>query len=365
MRITVIGAGVVGVASALELRARGHAVRLVEAGRVPRPEAASTDISKLVRPDYGADRWYRDLMLEARERWLAWNAVFERPLYHETGLLVLASRWEPGGFERDSHDALVDAGVPVDRFHPGETPIAAWRWAGEGYVDRLAGWAESGAVVAALAARAVAAGVALVEDAPTEVDEVTDADVVVVAAGTWTHHLLPELADRLVTVGQPVFHLRPPDPADWAPPRFLPFACDIATTGWYGFCANADGVVKIANHGAGVRIHPDGPREVPAEAEVALRSFLVDHLPSLADAPIVGRRLCPYSDSFDGDFLIDRHPDRPRVVVAAGGSGHAFKFAPVLGEAVADRVEGRGGDRWARFAWRTLGQRRTEAARKA
>lgn len=363
MRVTVLGGGVVGVAGALELRRRGHAVRVLEAGRLPRPEAASTDISKLVRPDYGADRFYRDLMIEAREGWLAWNAVFDRPRYHETGLLVLASSWERGGFERESHEALVEAGVRTERFGAGACPIGAWRWAGEGYVDLRAGWAESGAVVAELARIAVAEGVELHEEARTTPGDVRGADVVVVAAGTWTHHLLPELADRLVSVGQPVFHLRPDRAEDWAPPSFLPFACDIARTGWYGFCLNA-GVVKIANHGPGVPLDPDGPREVPASAELALRAFLRDHLPGLADAPIVARRLCPYSDSFDGDFVIDRHPDREGLVVAAGGSGHAFKFAPVLGRCVADRVEGRADDRWARFGWRPLAERRREAARR-
>ena len=75
---------------------------------------------------------------------------------------------------------------------------------------------------------------------------------------------------------------------------------------------------------------------------------------------MVGSRLCLYADAFDGDFVITPHPGRPGVVVATGGSGHGFKFAPILGKLIADAVEGRTNPR---FAWRALGERRTEDAR--
>jgi glycine/D-amino acid oxidase-like deaminating enzyme len=190
-----------------------------------------------------------------------------------------------------------------------------------------------------------------------------DADRVVVAAGVWSVGLVPELRPLVRVVGQPIFHLLPAEPERWRPPSFLPWACDIARTGWYGFPANADGVVKIANHGPGVPLEPDAPRVVDPAWEERLRAFLRAHLPGLADAPIVARRLCLYTDVFDGDFVIDRSPADDRVLVATGGSGHAFKFAPLLGELVADALEDRADRRLARFRWRAPGTRRPEHAR--
>jgi glycine/D-amino acid oxidase-like deaminating enzyme len=52
----------------------------------------------------------------------------------------------------------------------------------------------------------------------------------------------------------------------------------------------------------------------------------------------VHRRLCVYGDTRDEHFLIARHPTRANVAVATGGSGHAFKFAPVLGDLIADLI---------------------------
>ena len=119
-----------------------------------------------------------------------------------------------------------------------------------------------------------------------------------------------------------------------------------------GFPATRDGIVKIANHGAGTPLHPDAPRHTTAEHEASLRGFLRDSFPALADAPIVGRRLCVYGDTRDGHFWIARHPARANLTVAAGGSGHGFKFAPVLGELIADAALGRANRFAQRFRWR-------------
>ena len=183
------------------------------------------------------------------------------------------------------------------------------------------------------------------------------------AAGAWTPALLPWLADRLWTVGQPVLHFRPDNPEDFEGVRFPVWGADISNSGWYGFPLSRDGVVKIGHHGAGTVMHPDAERRIPDGHEERCREFLCGTFPTLADARLVGSRVCLYCDSFDGNFLIDGDPDHPGLIVAAGGSGHGFKFAPVLGGLIADVVEGVE-NRWApRFAWRSLGTRAAEQAR--
>ena len=100
-------------------------------------------------------------------------------------------------------------------------------------------------------------------------------------------------------------------------------------------------------------MHPQSPaRSVTTEETRQLREFLAATFPLLQEAPIVYTRICLYCDSCDGHFWIARDPDRPGVVVASGDSGHAFKFAPVLGPLIADVVEGRPHPLQARFAWR-------------
>ncbi len=380
--IVIVGAGVFGLTAALELRRRGWDVTILDPGPVPRPAAASTDISKIVRMDYGADRLYTAMAEAALEGWDRWNARAGPPLYHQDGFLVLSHEpMQAGGFEHDSFGLLSGRGHPLERLARGAVSSRFTAWSGQhyqdGYFNPRAGWVESGRVVARLLSEAHALGVRVGEGVIVEKlidrdarvtgvrtsDGDRHADYVLVAAGAWTPTLLPELTDVMWATGQPVVHVKVPRPADWQAPRFTVWAADISRTGWYGFPAQADGTLKIGHHGAGRRVHPDEPRTVlPHEVE-PFHDFLRARLPALSVAPVLATRLCLYCDTFDGDFWIDRHPDRPGLVVAAGDSGHGFKFAPVLGGLIADVVLGVPNPWSTRFAWRAKTGEGREAAR--
>ncbi len=373
----VIGAGIFGVTTALELQARGYRVRVLDPGPIPHPQAASTDISKVVRIEYGPDETYTRLAEEARAGWLAWNGtLFPEPLYHETGgTFVTQQPMQPGGYEYENFRMLSARGHLPERLISDEIRRRFPVWNADAYVDGYfnpkAGFVESGRVVGRLCEVAAERGVDLI--AGERVTEIVKrgsaavevrtargatraADVVVTAIGAWTPGLLPELTGVMKPVGQPVFHLRPANPDRFRPPYFTVFGADSSRTGWYGFPLHPQaGVIKIANHGPGRPIDPLRDERDVSDADVQrLRAFLAGTFPELADAPLVATRCCLYCDTPDEHFWIDRHPEAPGLTVAAGDSGHAFKFAPILGSLIADAAEGlpsRVGDR---FAWRSF-----------
>ena len=173
------------------------------------------------------------------------------------------------------------------------------------------------------------------------------------AVGAWTPYVLPLTKKFFRATGHPVFHLKPPEPTLFSPERFPFFGADITATGYYGFPLSGSGVVKIANHGPGREMSPDSPeRSVTAEDEKNVRAFLSWAVPALADAPIVYTRVCLYCDTHDGDFWIARDPEHPGLIIATGDSGHGFKFAPVLGEIIADAVEEKPNPMLQKFRWR-------------
>jgi len=356
VRVIVVGGGVFGVTGALALADRGHDVTLLEAGEIPHPLAESTDVSKAVRMDYGADEFYASHMERALERWRAWNAELGETLFHESGaMFVTREPMAPGGFEHESFALLGRRGHRLERLDA--TDIArrsSLRGFVDGYFNPEGGWAESGRVVERLAARARDRGVAVRPNAraahvePGAVvlasGERALGDAVVLACGGWVPALLPEIAASFRTVGQPVFHLEAG--ADVALPVF---GADLSRTGWYGF-PRQDTFVKVANHGAGRAMAPDSSlRETTVVEEERLREFLRASLPSLASAPLRKTRVCVYCDTLDEHFWIAPHPDAPTLVVATGGSGHAFKFAPLVGDWIARALEG---DVVPRFRWR-------------
>ena len=381
--VLVLGAGIFGLTAAIELRHRGYQVTVADPGPVPHPLAASNDVSRMVRMDYGADGFYTELCAKAIDGWHSWNRRWGKDLYHEDGFLLMSSvAMAAGSFEQDSYSLLTGQGLPLERLKPGQLtnkyPLWSTDYYIDGYFNPKAGWAEAAQTTAELKKDALATGVSIVtgfaavrllQNAGRVIGAVAadgkelHAEWVLVAAGVWTTVLVPELADRMWPVGQPIFYFKPSNLDDYKPPVFPPWGADIPRSGWYGFPANSEGVVKIANHGPGRRVGPDVARVTLREQEDHCREFIAQSLPSLATLPLEDSKLCLYCDTWDGDFWISRDPDRQGLVVSTGGSGHAFKFGPVLGKLAADALEGIENPYSERFAWRPLGEIRNESIR--
>ncbi len=381
--ILVIGGGTFGVNTALELRSRGYSVTLLEPGPLPHPHAASTDISKVIRMDYGRDELYMDMMEDALAIWRTWNQELGGTVFFETGVLYLTlDGMQPGEYEYESYQLLKQRGHPVERLDSAEIRKRFPAWNADlypdGYLNLQGGWSPSGRVVTLLAERAWQAGVNIVEGASfaslleqggrvvgAQTADGTEyrGDWVVFCAGSWTPVLLPWLAEVMWPTAQAVFHFQVDDLALYQPPAFPVWTADIGRTGWYGFPAQADGTLKIANHGAGWREDPRAPRVVPPEAEPRFRAFMAESLPGIAQALKSFERLCFYCDTFDGDFWIGKDPERPGLLVSAGGSGHAFKFTPLIGRITADVLEDKPNPYAMRFAWRARGALDAEEAR--
>ncbi len=382
-KVIIVGAGIFGITGAVELIARGYDVHVMDPGPIPHPDASSTDISKVLRMDYGADGFYLDLMVRAFSGWDTWNAQWGDPLYHETGVLVLTRQeMRPGGFEYESYQQLTGRGVPVERMTIEKLKARFPAWNAEsypdGYFNPRGGWVESGRVVKKLTdiftrlGGKIHEGVRItgwlekkgrITGAISAHGKKYTADVCILAAGAWTPSLHPDLSGVMWPVAQDVLHFVANPIERFRPPAFPVFTADVSRTGWYGFPALADGTIKIANHGAGRRIDPGGERDVLPETELKFRNFFAHTFPDLLNAPKIHSRVCFYTDTFDGDFWIDQDPVREGLIVASGGSGHAFKFAPVLGPLIADVVERKPHPTASRFAWRDPGIRKTEFAR--
>jgi len=209
-KIIVVGAGINGVTSAIELKKRGHKVVLVDPGPLPHPLAASTDISKAVRAAYGPDEDFTVLADRCIELWRKWNTDFGIELYHQSGVLfVCQNPMQPGDFEYESCRLLEKHGHRLERFdsftfHQRFPAFAPDRFQ-DGFFDPDAGYVESGRVVATLLEYAKSRSIELREGKFTALDETDDrvsgivledrhrisGDAVVMAAGAWTPYLLP------------------------------------------------------------------------------------------------------------------------------------------------------------------------------
>ncbi|KAJ3401332.1 alpha subunit of pyruvate dehydrogenase [Chytriomyces hyalinus] len=373
MKICIVGGGVFGLSTALSLQRRGHSVTVFDRLPVPAEDAASTDISKVIRPDYASQRLYQRLALASIKAFKSqWNPDAERrlgrALYVETGCLFATRASEMNAFERESIETLALDGVRVEKVQRERVAqLMGNAFANEfpyGYFNASAGFAYSGLTIEYMALLAQEADVKFVcggnagtfaafvyspSNGKTVVGiktmdgAVHHADRVIVAAGSWTPSLVPQL--RV-----------------W-------FA-DVSETGFYGFpVSDLTGELKIANHGPGFKssFHLDtSPASrvsqpaksvvtstaIPKPAVDMYRKFLAHAFPETNQLDITRTRLCWYCESWDGNFFIDAVPGMSNCFVATGGSGHGFKFAPVLGDVIADIVEGKPSEFRELFQWR-------------
>lgn len=375
----IAGAGIFGITTAIELRKKHYRVGLLNPGQIPHPLAESTDISKIVRMEYGTDEEYMDMAARSIVKWKEWNDFFGKTLYHETGFLVLSQtslEAAPDSFESASYAMLLKKGYQPQRlssedlikFYPVFNPSLYV----DGFYHAQGGYAEARKVVETLLQYALQLGVdvypqqtaqkiLVVENKVTSVitreGKKFAAGNLIVCAGNYTPFLVPDLQPYIKISGHPVFHIQPQKPRLFTYPHCTVFAAAISQSGWYGFPLHPrEHVVKIANHGRGITIlNPENAERKVSENDYnALQFFLKKSIPALADSPVVYTRLCGYTDTLDGHFWIDRHPEIKGLTIGTGGSGHAFKMAPVIGEMIANAAEGSSASVSSRYRWRHL-----------
>ncbi len=380
----IIGGGVFGITAAVELAKRKYKVGLLNPDSIPHHLAASTDITKAVRMEYGSDKEYFKMAEICIERWHEWNDFFGETLYHEVGFLMLCSGnmdSDQHSFEKHSLHNLKDAGYQTDRLSSKRIHDRFPAVNSDIYVDGnfnpRGGYTESGRTIERLADYARSLGVEIyegqtvngfivekgrLEAVTTKEGNTYKCGHTIVAAGAATPFLLPELQPYMKSTGHPVFWLKPNDPALFKPSHLPVFTADISNTGWYGFpFLSKKGVVKIAKHTNGVSIHPDKDDRQITDVEVNdMRAFVKSSFQALVSAPLVYTRRCLYTDTLDGHFWIDHHPEVKGLSVSSGGSGHGMKMAPVLGEMTADMAEGKTHMFSERYKWRHLTSETTQ-----
>lgn len=196
-------------------------------------------------------------------------------------------------------------------------------------------------------------GVKLAEDGSE-----LQADLTVLATGAWTPGLI-DLSRRAVATGQVVAYIDLTD-EEQAALKGRPTLLNLSTG--YFIITPANKTLKVARHSYGYlnpaatspsastfisapATHLTSPpaQSIPPADEAALRAAMLEMvpLPGLRDRPFRETKLCWYTDTTDGDFIIDYHPDYRSLFLATGGSGHGFKFLPVIGDRIAATMFGR------------------------
>jgi sarcosine oxidase len=164
-----------------------------------------------------------------------------------------------------------------------------------------------------------------------------EAGALVLTAGPWTARLFPELRPLAVPERQVLLWTQPRVPAHFRAGAFPVFNMQAPEGRFYGSPVFGVPGFKIGKyHHRQEKVDPDQvDRGCHPEDEAVLREALGRYFPD-ADGPTLAMKVCLFTNTPDEHFILDRHPEHPQVVLAAGFSGHGFKFCSVVGEIMAD-----------------------------
>jgi glycine/D-amino acid oxidase-like deaminating enzyme len=354
--VIVVGAGVFGAWTAERLRRSGAKVTLIDAWGPAHSRASSGGESRMTRAAYGKDEVYTRMASASLGEWKALSAKAELPLFHETGVLFFFQ--QRNAYLEDSVAVHRRLGLPTQLLTAAEMrkryPIIDFTGVEAGLFEPQFGALMARRAVQTLVARFVRGGgnyeqanVLPPEDflAPGEARPLNmimltkgvglSADRYVFACGPWLPKMFPGLLGKRITATrQTVFFFETWGGGLPALPGWADFnGGDV----YYGFPDLEGRGFKIAHDAHGPPIDPDTADRLPTAAEVAnIRAFMARRFPALGDPPLSETRVCQYENSGNGDFLIDRHPNRPNVVLVGAGSGHGFKHGPEVGRLAAE-----------------------------
>ncbi|KAI9925276.1 hypothetical protein ASPWEDRAFT_120490 [Aspergillus wentii DTO 134E9] len=374
--LLIVGAGTWGSSTALHLARRGYTnVTVLDPYPVPSAISAGNDINKVISSgQYSTNKDEIEVNeLLGQQAMHGWkNDPLFKPYYHDTGLLMSACT--PEGLGRlgvrvrpDSDPNIVELTQP-EEFRKLAAPgvlqgdFPGWK----GYFHRSgAGWAPARLALVAAAREAQRLGVKFVTGSPqgkvitlifenndvkgavTADGKIWRADQTFLCAGASAGQFL-DFKQQLRPTAWTLVHiaLKPEERALY---KNIPVIFNIEK----GFFFEPDeerGEIKICDEHPGYtnmvqdadgtcRSIPFEKTQVPAESEARVRALLAETMPQFADRPFSFARICWCADTANREFIIDRHPHHPSLILGCGASGRGFKYLPSIGNLIVDAME--------------------------
>jgi sarcosine oxidase len=353
--VIVAGLGAMGSATVAQLALKGKRVLGLDRWAPGHPFGSSHGDSRIIREMYFEHPMYVPLLQRAYELWAELEARVDEKLLnlhgglmigHENGMLVTGTL-RSAREHRLKHEILTPA--EVKQRYPAfdlESHLVA-------VVDPRAGWLDPEQCNAAHLKVAAQNGADLRFEEPVIAWTADDDGVsvttshasytagnLVLAVGARAGVLLEDLGLPLEIERQVVFWMQPKQEAEYDRSIFPIWAYEYKP-GFiaYGFPNLPLGVKASGMHsGVVYDFADDVDRSIHEDEAEALKNAIRPVLPGLAASPVRGATTCLFTNTPDHDFLIDFHPDYPRVLISSACSGHGFKFASVVGEIQADLV---------------------------
>ncbi|MDA9123288.1 FAD-dependent oxidoreductase [Paracoccaceae bacterium] len=343
--IIVVGGGIAGTMTALDLQRRGNQVTLIDRWEPGHARAASSDYNRVIRAISGKDEFYTRWARESRLRWLEMQAETGQNLMYECGALILAteghSDWE------DATAATFDkVGVPYYKFDKADIaarfpqfrvpeikyalyePEAGMLMAHRCVITGIDLFKKSGGIVKRGHVTTDASEKPLLDGKPLE------ADVIVISTGAWMSEMFPKTIKPISSIiGLPVFYTSTPNGSDAFDKEKMPCWIDHGQNSFGIPSSEGSGIKAMIAIPEKIDLDND-ERLIRREALARTQSYIKHRFPLLEGEKVVDSKFNQIIMTPDTHFVVDWHPEHQNVLFAGGCSGHLFKHGPIFGEFV-------------------------------
>ena len=353
--VIVLGVGGMGSSALFELARRGQRVLGLEQFPLVHSHGSSHGHTRVIRQAYYEHPDYVPLLKGAYDRWYDLEQRTGRHLFTACGVLNIGTA--TGELIDGVRTSAKQHHLDVEEFTATELTnrFSAFRFKDQnmvGILERNAGYLFVEECVRAYCDSAVSLGAEIYAEEPVitwkavadgvevrTTKAIYTAKKLVITAGAWATQLLADMGLPLTVMRQVMHWFLPQNPAQFRRDRFPVYLIDGPTGVFYGTPMIDPRGIKTAQHYAAPEVStPDQVDWTIHENDSqTTRKFLEEYLPSAA-GDCTTSQVCQYTLTPDRHFVIDTHPQYPQVAVAAGFSGHGFKFASVVGEILADLV---------------------------
>lgn len=350
----VVGAGSMGSAAGYYLAREGRKTLLLDAFQPPHDKGSHHGETRLIRFAYGEGPRYVPFVLRAKELWEELETLTDKEIFKRVGILNFSPKNDP--YMANIIESSKQFQLPIELLSAEE---ANARWKGLNLQDNIQACFEptSGVLMienilkayyelAKDAGAEIIGGSRVVSIEPkNDIVEVKTAqgvtytaNSVIISVGAWAKQILDSLQVNLpLTPIRKTFAWYEADESIYGDANFPGFAYSNGTTAFYGFPSIDGAGLKVGRHDLGDEVNPDDEKipfgEVQGDQE-DLDQFLNEFMPKVGK--IKFGKVCMYTMTPDSDFIIDTLPNHPNIAIACGFSGHGFKFASAVGEALKD-----------------------------
>lgn len=361
MKLIIIGSGVIGAWAAMKLAGHGEDILVIDSYGPGNVMGSSHDSNRVIRSFYGGNTTLTSMVARSLTDWKELEFLTSEKLYTRTGVLWMIQNEDSHEYAQRSLEVSQACGLPCQRIEVDEAaqfyPQINFSDIRSVYREEEAGYVQATKSIQLLSDVAQNLGARYLCDKVVDIHfrnksltgvslasgDKINGDEFILCAGPWINELSRKIfsEDWVQVSKQEVYYFRHPLPDTRFQDPGLPVWIDMGQSIHYGVPATPNVGFKVCNDNRGETICPDSmDRLTSSESLKLIREFVNHRFPGMKDPALIQTKVCQYSNTSRGNYIIDFFPGVQNGVVLAGGNGHGFKNAPAIAQLGIDILKG-------------------------